>query len=64
MKEEQNDHINVLELKAVKLGMLTFTKLRKVQRVYLQIDNQVALTYLLKIGGTHNNKLSDLAKDV
>ena len=44
--------------------MLTFTKLRKIQRVYLQIDNQVALTYLLKIGGTHNKKLSDLAKDI
>ena len=44
------DHINMLELKAVKLGLLTFAKFRKVQRIHLQMDNQVALTYILKMG--------------
>ena len=54
-KEEQKDHINMLELKTVKMGLLSFTKFRKAQRVHLHKDNQVTLTYLLKMGSTYNN---------
>ena len=49
-KKKQEDHVNVLESKAVKLGLLIFTKFKEVQKVHLQMDNQVALTYLLKMG--------------
>ena len=48
---EKMKHINVLELIAVKLAIQTFTKLRKVKAIHLQIDNMTALSYLLKIGG-------------
>ena len=33
-----------------------------VQSIHLQIDNVVALSYLVKIGGTHNKVLSDISK--
>ena len=45
-REEQILHINVLELKAIKLALLTFTKFRKIHHLHLQIDNMTALSYL------------------
>ena len=60
--EEQKGHINILELKAAYLAILTFTKFREVQRIHLQLDNIVALSYLIKMGGTHNKDLLDLSK--
>ena len=50
-REEQKLHINVLELKSIKLALLTFTKFRKINHLHLQIDNMTALSYLLKMGG-------------
>ena len=49
---------------AVKLALLTFTKTRKVRSVHFQIDNMVALTYVIKIGGLHNQELLNLAKEI
>ena len=60
-------HINVLELKAIKLALLTFTKFRKINHLHLQIDNMTALSYLLKMGGgggTHSMQLLALAKEI
>ena len=42
-KKEQRHHINVLELIAVKFAIPTFT-------IHIQMDNKVALSYLLKMG--------------
>ena len=57
-------HINILELLAVKLDMQTFTKYRDVKAIQLQVDNIVALTYLMKIGGTQNLKMVELAIEI
>ena len=57
-------HINILELLAVKLDMQTFTKYRDVKAIHLQVDNIVALTYLMKIGGTQNLKMVELAIEI
>ena len=57
-------HINILELLAVKLDMQTFTKYRDVKAIHLQVDNIVALTYLMKMGGTQNLKMVELAKEI
>ena len=48
--QEMKYHINSLELLALKLAILTFTKYREVKVVHLQVDNTVALTYVMKIG--------------
>ena len=50
-QEETSFHINVLELKAVYLGLLTFTTNRKPSHIHFQIDNTCAIAYLLKMGG-------------
>ena len=46
-KEEKLLHINVLELKAVKLALLTFNKRKTLKAVHFQIDNTTALLYLV-----------------
>ena len=56
--------INILELLAVKLAIQTFTKYRDVKAIHLQVDNIVALTYLMKMGGTQNLKMVELAKGI
>ena len=43
-QEERKAHINILELKAVHLAILTFTKFQIVQRMHVQMDNKIALS--------------------
>ena len=63
-KEEQNSHINILELKTDKEALLSFTKCKNVQRVHIKMDNVVAPTYLLKMGVTHHKELLELSKEI
>ena len=60
--QEMKNHINVLELLAIKLAKQIFSKTWKYKAIHLQVDNMVALTYLLKMRGTQNLKLFQLAK--
>ena len=62
--QETKYHINILDLLAVKLAIQTFTKYRGVKAIHLQVDNIVALTYLMKMGGTQNLKMVELAKEI
>ena len=43
-------HINALELKTVKLALLTFNKPKSLKAFHFQIDNATALLYLVKMG--------------
>ena len=63
-QEEQKAHINILELKAAHLAILTFTKFQIVQRIHVQMDNKIALSYLVKMGGTHNKDTLGLSKQI
>ena len=63
-KEEQLLHIIVLELKIVKLSLLTFNKQKSLKAVHIQVDNTTALLYLVKIGGTGNQMLFKLSKEI
>ena len=70
--EEQLLHINVLELKTVKLALLTFTEQKSLKAFHFQIDNATALLYLVKmvgtggggIGGEENQVLLKLSKEI
>ena len=69
--QEMKYHINILDLLAVKLTIQTFTKYRGVKAIHLQVDNIVALTYLVKMdegdggaGGIQNLKMVELAKEI
>ena len=50
--EEDGLDINMQELLAAELAILTFTKERKPKSIHLRIDNTTALSYLVKMGGT------------
>ena len=62
--QEMKNHINVLELLAIKLAIQTFSKTLKHKAIHLQVDNMVALTYLLKMRGSQNLKLVQLTKEI
>ena len=54
-KQERSLHINVLELLAVKLAGLSFTKNREVKATHFQIDNATALRYFRKMRSVFGN---------
>ena len=48
---EKKFHTNVLKLRAIKYAILTFTfLLQAAHKVHIQIDNIVAVSYLVKMG--------------
>ena len=63
-QKESQLHINLLELKAVHLALLTFSKAQNLKSVHIQMDNMTALSYLVKMGGTHSRELTSLAKEI
>ena len=63
-EEERSLHINVLELLAIKLALFSFTRGKKVKAIHFQIDNKAALSYLLKMGGTKNENMIRLSKEI
>ena len=62
--QESSQHINLLELKAVHLALLIFSKIRDMSAVHLQMDNMTALSYLVRMGGTHSKELTSIAKEI
>ena len=65
-KEEQQAHINILELKAAYLAIQSYLKACQLteSRILLQMDNTTAVAYINKRGGTKSNKLTQLALDI
>ena len=61
-EEENNFHINVLELLALKFSILTFTRNLSHLTTHVQVGNKVALPYLFKIGGTHSPQLLKISE--
>ena len=60
--QEIENHINFLELLALKLAIQTFLKTLKHKAIHLQVNNMVPLTYLLKMGGKQNLNLVQIAR--
>ena len=63
-EKERTYHINILELIAVKLALLTFINQVRGKNLHLQVDNMTALSYILKQGGTGNVVLLETAKEI
>ena len=62
-EEEQKSRINVLDLKTAKLAIMSFAlKERDEISVHLYMDNMMALSDLMKIGGTKNQELTAISK--
>ena len=63
-REERQLPINVLELKVAFLALQVFASRETCIHVLLRIDNTTAIAYLNKRGGTHSQRVSDLAAQV
>ena len=65
--EERKSYINVLEVKAAKFAIMSFTlNERDAISVHIRMDNMTALSYLMKMGGrcTKNQKLTAISKKI
>ena len=63
--QESKLHINVLELLAIKLALLTFSKMLNIKSIHFQVDNMSALSYLMKMGGvTQNKEMIAISKEI
>ena len=60
--QEIENQINVLERLVKKLAIQTFSKSLKRKAILFQVDNMVALTYLLKMGQYPEFKISPISK--
>ena len=72
-KKKKEYHINLLDLLAIKFALLTFSKtmniqyiyiIQYIQYIYIQVDNQIALSYLLKTGGAMSQELLRVLKEI
>ena len=63
-KKKHECHINLLELLAIKFALLTFSKMINFKSVHIQVDNQTASSYLLKMGGTKSQELLRASKEI
>ena len=63
-KKEQEYHINLLQLLAIKFALLTFSKMMNFKSVHIQVHNQTALSYLLKMRGTKSQELPRVPKEI
>ena len=62
--QERKQHINKLELLAVKLAHQTFLKSKNFTSIHIKMDNIAPLTYLKKIEGTNNQKMTILSNQI
>ena len=62
--QESSLHINVLELLAIKLALLMFSKMFNLKSIHFQVNNMSALSYLMKIGGTQNKEMIAISKEI
>ena len=63
-EKEQEYHINFLELLPIKFELLSFSKMMNFKSVHIEVDNQTALSYLLKMGGTKSQELLKVSKEI
>ena len=59
--KERKYHINLMELKAGFLALQVFAAQGNKAYILIRINGTTAIAYLNKRGGTHTQKLSDLA---
>lgn len=62
--EESKLHINILELKAIHLGLLTAFKTSKNIGIRIESDNTTAIAFINRRGGTRSRRLHRVATDI
>ena len=61
---EFDDHINVLELRAILLGLQSFFKNEYNSEVLVKSDNTTAVSYVNRMGGSRSSECDSLSKDI
>ena len=61
---EQTEHINVLELRAILLGLQTFFKSESNVEVLIKSDNTTAVSYVNKMGGSRSKECESVSKQI
>ena len=61
---EAQNHINYLEMLAIKLGLKCFEEKIRQQHLKLMVDNMTAVTVLNNMGTSHPWKLNELNKEI
>ena len=64
LEEEKTLHINVLELKAILLALLSFLPISQAKHVSVMTDNTTAISYINKRGGIHSEECNSVAFDI
>ena len=62
--DEGNNHINVLELKAVFLGLKSFCANLSAVHIKILVDNTTAVAYINHMGGSHSPSCNEQALDI
>lgn len=63
-EKEKREHINLLELKAIWLALLSFEMEIKNCYVLLRVDNTTAIAYINKMGGIKYQRFNNLATQI
>ena len=63
-EEELDDHINVLELRAILLGLQSFFKDKKDIEILIKSDNTTAISYINRMGGSKSSECEVMAKSI
>ena len=61
---ESEDHINVLELKAIQYGLLSLCKDKKNQTIKILCDNTTSVAYVAHKGGTRSTECNFVAHEI
>lgn len=62
--EEKDKHINIRELKAVEIGIISYTKNTCPKHIRIMSDNTTAIAYINNMGGICSLECDELAKSV
>ena len=61
----EKDHITTLELRTEKYAILTFTRIYPTAKtIHIKMDSFVALSHLVKMGGTQDQLLVQISKEI
>lgn len=63
-ESEMSCYINILELKAALYSLKSLARDKQGCSILLRIDNQVAIAYINKMGGTRCTQLKKIARDI
>ena len=61
---EAQSHINVLELRAVLLGIRTFFSQENSLEILVKCDNTTAISYINRMGGSKSRECEEVAKEI